>query len=103
MATYSIAEPHFIVKVLFDDPCGGFSGWFLHVVNADHMPSQPGNGTDAGNTAGALTAGGSNANARAEFHASISARIQQMFGFAPVTWTATIVQSVTPATIDDDI
>jgi hypothetical protein len=87
------------VKVEYVDPAGGFGGWFLHSLHqlddagiAANGPTDfPSYSTVAANTTAA------------ELRRSIQARLERMFGTAnSVTYTATIVQSVTPATIDID-
>lgn len=105
MTTYSFTETQTTFKVDYEDPAGGFAGWFLHVVHTPtpfvgsptieffgigHPPYE----------GGAISA----SEWRTErVRKGIFERLERMFGSAGcVKWTATLVQSVTPASIDTD-
>lgn len=105
MTTYSFAEAQTTLRIDYEDPAGGCAGWFLHVVHTpgqfdNHGSSPPFWGLDAEHDDGSPSA----QSARGDIaRKSILNRLERMFGSAGcVKWTATLVESVTPATIDDN-
>jgi hypothetical protein len=127
MTTYAINSGKGVtVRVDYADVAGAYAGWFLLVVNGDNLVLS---GTPA-DTAGFLTntpviqvgvvsttgpsatraglwnSGGAGASAdpnyRFAFLDQVAARLNKMLGEGhSAKWTATLVESVTPAVIDD--
>lgn len=116
------------VKVDYSDVAGAFAGWFLLVVQGDNLTedsdSNPGNGPDsaaklstrvdftAPTSSGGSGAGNSYPYGVASTGAApyrlglltqVNARLERMFGVGHTAkWSATVVQSVTPAVVDDN-
>lgn len=90
------------VRVDYLDPAGGFGGWFIHTINdVGFVPVS--NSTDAGALATLMAGSPPGNSTQAALHASIKARLTHLFGTdASVTWTVTLLESVTPAVIDDN-
>ena len=89
-----------IVKITYSDPAGAFGGWFLHVVNGDpNQVDHPYNQSGASSAVSALNPW----NGFGErFTKAINQKLYEMLGRAAVQWHATVVNTVTPAVIDDD-
>lgn len=123
MTTHAIPQTsNVIVRVDYSDVAGAYAGWFLLVVQGDGLnvdsDGNPANGPDSYTPlASALTyytTGGTAAEGtgylttnyeryRKSFLVQVHARLERMFGVGhSATWTATIIQGVTPAVIDDN-
>lgn len=126
MAAYTISGSQLTVRVDYADVGGSFAGWFLLVVQGDGVPvdgftDPPAAGPDsygplstpcayyaiggsypvAAEGTGAVSFG--NERYRKPFLRLIHARLDRMFGEGhSATWSATIIQGVTPAVIDDN-
>lgn len=119
MAVYTVGPGTPVsVKVEYSDLAGGFAGWFLLAIQGDVIgvdgDLNPANGPDSyaalGNAivystsnplTGDVTSG--NYKYREPFLRLVNERLNKMFGVGhSATWTATIVESVTPAVIDDN-
>lgn len=121
-----------LVRVDYSDAAGGFGGWFLVNLQDDGLQldddSNPANGQSAysklnavldygspgmggGGTLGSIS-GRTNAYGvsysghpkyRQRLLDLVHGRLERMFGVGhSATWTATLVESVTPAVIDDN-
>ena len=102
----------FTVKVEYEDIAGAYGGWFLIVVQSPttqdlDTDSNPANGPSYGDnvrdfalygptTSGIAAYGGAMAS-------QVNARLERMLGVGhSAKWSATLPQTVTPASIDDD-
>lgn len=129
MTTY-YAEPTgrgVTVKVDYADVGGAYAGWFLLVVQGDDLivdsDFNPANGPSsavklstavgptlyspvaglAPTTGDGIAASGDKAYYRVPFLKQVNARLDRMLGVGhSAAWSATIVESVTPAVIDDN-
>jgi hypothetical protein len=110
------------LKVEYADVAGSYGGWFLLVVHGDNLQTDtdfnPANGPSCASplstglgysgslplaAPGLLVGGTGVPNYREPFLRLVNNRLNRMFGEGhSATWTATIVESVTPAVIDDN-
>lgn len=107
MTTYSLQnsiQNGVTVKVDYEDVAGGYGGWFLLVVQGDAISADPdGNPGNGAPGASNYMAPGGTSEYRAPFLAAVNSKLDHMLGQGhSAKWTATLVQSVTPASIDDD-
>lgn len=121
MAVYTVSGPTLLIKVDYADAAGGFGGWFLLNIAGDGVVADddgnPANGPSShgllgqrltfstGNSLTGDLAGGTSGNQRYReaLLNLVHARLERMFGVGhSATWTANVVQGVTPAVIDDN-
>lgn len=112
------AKSGFTIKVAYSDVAGAYAGWFLARVNGQNIPgadddNNPNDGPDqmgdissAGLASGdgeAAPVGSQRARMGGSLNLQVNSRLNAMFGVGhSAKWTATIVQEVTPAVINDD-
>jgi len=85
------------VKVTYQDVAGAYGGWFLVQAFVD------GATTGTPPSSGAYTTFGYGGAKRAEFLAIVIPKLNALLGVGhSATWDANIVESVTPAVIDDN-
>lgn len=102
MATFAVntGNPGVLVKVTYQDAAGGYGGWFLLNAFFDILTDNDSNPANGLSSQAALTASGAQ---RPAFLALVNSRLNAMLGPGhSAQWDATIVESVTPAVIDDN-
>jgi hypothetical protein len=115
MATHNAktaATNSYAVKVAYEDVAGSYGGWFLAVVQAPGLSDvddggNPSDGPSYGNyiANGVIRSqtGGAYDLYGLALHEHVTAKLEKLLGVGHTAkWSATIVQSVTPAVIDDN-
>lgn len=99
MATYVLNVVAVRVRIDYADAAGGYAGWFIMNVDID---GTGGSGADAYS---ALNLPVSSLGLRAPkdaFRKTVRDKLDHMFGIGcSAVWTGTIIETVTPAVIDD--